>query len=333
MFALGMQLPGAKRIYAPGGPPAPAPPIPVWTPPAPPPPAAAQVYAPPVLQAPIPPPPPPRPPIEPLPQPKPAPPPPPPPQIIVTREIVVKQEAIALPTPVHREATLPVTIVVTTYNDHALAVHALESCLEQKASQLILMDDASNTTLPPDLACMVAKYGVEYIRHGENRGLAAARNTAFTLARNEWVLPLDADDTLHQKAVERLYEHREGTDVVCGNISIEGHIHYPPGANHIDKATGLCKFTRADWREENHLFCSSLIRWSMWESVGGYPTEDEREQFEDWRFWARCFNYGAKFKCVPVLCYEHADTPSGMCHRLEARKDYFRTLAAKGLGE
>lgn len=196
------------------------------------------------------------------------------------------------------------------------------------------MDDASNTTLPPDLACMVAKYGIEYIRHGENRGLATARNTAFTLARNEWVLPLDADDTLHQKAVERLYEHREGADVVCGNISIEGHIHYPPGANHVkDKTTGLCQFTRADWREENQLFCSSLIHRSMWESVDGYPSYGERELYEDYSFWTRCYSHGAKFKCVPVLVYEHSVSPYGMCASLAHRGDYFKKLALQGLEE
>src|ERR1700683_4929184 len=56
--------------------------------------------------------------------------------------------------------------------------------------EILVIDDGSRDSTPE----IAARYPqVTLIRHEQNRGLAAARNTAFKTARNELVASLDAD--------------------------------------------------------------------------------------------------------------------------------------------
>jgi mycofactocin glycosyltransferase len=82
-----------------------------------------------------------------------------------------------------------VTIVVPVYGRG----DQLERCLAGMSGQFptIVVDDAS-----PDggaIAAVAERFGARYVRHGQNRGAAAARNTGLGLAATPIVAFIDAD--------------------------------------------------------------------------------------------------------------------------------------------
>jgi len=89
-------------------------------------------------------------------------------------------------------STPPVSVYIPAYNVAEFLPQSIESLLAQTLTpdEILVIDDGSRDAS----AEIAARYPqVTLIRHEQNRGLAAARNTAFRSARNEFVASLDAD--------------------------------------------------------------------------------------------------------------------------------------------
>lgn len=88
------------------------------------------------------------------------------------------------------------TVCITTYNRWSECALAVESVLHQSGAnlELIVVDDCSDTEIPTDLLASLNAVGARYIRHRDNMGLAAARNTAICDATGEWFAFCDDDD-------------------------------------------------------------------------------------------------------------------------------------------
>ncbi len=88
-----------------------------------------------------------------------------------------------------------VSVLIPAYNAGEYIARAIDSVLAQdhKADEIIVVDDGSTD----NTASVVKKYGsqVRYI-YQENSGAGAARNTAITSAKSEWIVFLDADDEM-----------------------------------------------------------------------------------------------------------------------------------------
>jgi len=88
-----------------------------------------------------------------------------------------------------------VSVVICTYRRAALVGRAIESVRHQshRNIEIIIVDDASpdETT---DIVRKISDNRIRYIRHKNNKGLPAARNTGIDLAHGEYVAFLDDDD-------------------------------------------------------------------------------------------------------------------------------------------
>jgi len=111
------------------------------------------------------------------------------------------------------EKTLTVSVIVPTYNRAHLLGRAIQSVLNQtyQGFELIVVDDGSSDNTE-EVVATFADPRVYYLRHEENRGAAAARNTAIKTARGEHIAFLDSDD-------EWLPEKLEKQMKVFGNVS------------------------------------------------------------------------------------------------------------------
>jgi glycosyltransferase involved in cell wall biosynthesis len=95
-----------------------------------------------------------------------------------------------------------VSLYIPCYN----AGEYIDRCLMGATTQtypvaeILLVDDGSGD----DTVSKASKYNVRIIRHGENRGLAAARNTAVMNASGDFVASLDADCAASSEWLERL---------------------------------------------------------------------------------------------------------------------------------
>jgi len=101
-----------------------------------------------------------------------------------------------------------VSVVLTTYQRPELAKKALYSVFDQtlEPAEIIVVEDAGASDLA-DWISALGRDDVTYVRHEDNQGLAATRNTGLRLAKYELIAYLDDDDrwlpTRLQEQVER----------------------------------------------------------------------------------------------------------------------------------
>lgn len=91
------------------------------------------------------------------------------------------------------------SIIVPCYNDGALAVGAVRSCLAQTTKadvEVILVDDGSTDGSAALVECAFPGERSLIVLRKSNGGLASARNHGVRNARGEWLVFLDSDDLL-----------------------------------------------------------------------------------------------------------------------------------------
>lgn len=105
-----------------------------------------------------------------------------------------------------------------------------------------------------------------------------------------WIVALADDDLLDPEFAEVLLDQSAGADVV-----------YP-----------WCRVTGSDWspnrlfredalRRQNFIPQCALIRRDLWERLGGWTPME----YEDWDFWKRALDIGARFRCVPEVLWTY----------------------------
>src|SRR5262245_10224002 len=90
-----------------------------------------------------------------------------------------------------------VSVVIPTYNRARTLGRAVQSVLRQAGIdlELVVVDDGSTEPPGDNLAEVMANdRRVRCIRHTENRGAQAARNSGIREARGGWIAFLDSDD-------------------------------------------------------------------------------------------------------------------------------------------
>jgi len=99
-----------------------------------------------------------------------------------------------------------ITVYIPAYNVARFLPTVIESLLAQTLApaEIVVIDDGSKD----DSASVAQRYPqVSVVRHEQNSGLAAARNTAFRVARGEFVASLDADCVAEPTWLEKLSRH------------------------------------------------------------------------------------------------------------------------------
>ena len=89
------------------------------------------------------------------------------------------------------------TVILCTYNRADLLPRAVASLRAQTERdwELVIVDDASTDETPGIVAQLMKEDSrIRYVRHENNRGTAAARNSGIAAARGLFVTFLDSDD-------------------------------------------------------------------------------------------------------------------------------------------
>jgi cellulose synthase/poly-beta-1,6-N-acetylglucosamine synthase-like glycosyltransferase len=112
---------------------------------------------------------------------------------------------------------LPVCVVIPAHN----RAHQLPRCLASVWAQhprgpeeVIVVDDHSTD----DTAAVAASLGARVIRHSENRGASAARNTAIAASNCAWLAFLDSDDEWLPHHLSHLWEIKGDHALVGGSF-------------------------------------------------------------------------------------------------------------------
>lgn len=136
-------------------------------------------------------------------------------------------------------------------------------------------ESANNQTVKPDNI---------YISTGDT--LKGCRNSIALIVESDYIIFLDADDTLHSTYIE---EMMKGTaDIRVPSV----HRHYENG--HID--TDQHWYQPKDLMTGNYIVVSAMIRTSLFKKLGGFH---DYESLEDWDLWLRAEEAGATFEQIP----------------------------------
>ncbi len=94
------------------------------------------------------------------------------------------------------------SIIIPVYNGEKYLRESIDSALNQSwaAARIILVDDGSTDSSGAICNEYAVKWPQIKVIHRPNGGLSAARNTGIDAADTEWVMFLDADDTLCRDA-------------------------------------------------------------------------------------------------------------------------------------
>ena len=129
----------------------------------------------------------------------------------------------------------------------------------------------------------------------ERAGPAAMLNRmlpACIAADAEWVAQLADDDLADPNHLELLAEHCADADIVYSWCRVEGRSFNPNR-----------EFDEAALRASNFIPATTMIRTSLCVDLGW--RDDSTHGFEDWDFWLRALDAGARFVCVPEVSWTY----------------------------
>jgi hypothetical protein len=198
---------------------------------------------------------------------------------------------------------LPVSVIIPAYNR---ATH-LRRCLESVWSQapalpaeVIVVDDHSSD----GTYAVAASSGAHVIRHPENRGAAAARNTGIYAASCEWVAFLDSDDQWLPHHLRHMWRLRDdhalvGTSALyCFDDPARDRVHGPVGRQPI-----VLRSPRSLIMYNLFAASASMVKRDVAVALGGFHA---RWGVEDFDLWVRVLERHTAICSPQVTVLYHA---------------------------
>jgi glycosyltransferase involved in cell wall biosynthesis len=199
---------------------------------------------------------------------------------------------------------MKVSIVIPVYNVEKYICRCIDSVLAQsyKNFEVVVVDDQS-----PDRSIeLVESYQSEkirIIRHAQNRGLPASRNTGVKHCHGDYLLFLDSDDFLKTHALEKCLATAQDhqSDIVSFNserINDEGETWPYPWHEKFNSAdipiTSIFEYTKLAW---DVAAWSKLIKLDFyrWHNI---EFDEKQKYFEDHLFSLQLFTKTRKVSIV-----------------------------------
>jgi glycosyl transferase family 2 len=156
--------------------------------------------------------------------------------------------------------------------------------------------------------------GIDYDRIGIGRML----NQLVSSAEADWLARLDDDDLFMPNHLEVLAAQVRDADVIYSWCEVKPRARdgvVPPVPAVLGPAGWIPnqEFDAHLLRKRNYIPATTLIRKSLWEEIGGWTlpgwgvgdSPRKPEFAEDWDFWLRALDAGARFLCIPEVTWTY----------------------------
>ena len=191
---------------------------------------------------------------------------------------------------------MKISVIIPVYNVAPYIAACLQSVMRQTAQaaiECILVDDCgpdnSMEVVSETLKSYSGPVDFKIVRHTQNRGLSAARNTGMAAATGDYIYFLDSDDEITPDCIERLSAplQKEPYDLTIGECRIEGGslpgvaLQLPEGTILRDKEI-LHAYRLQQWymMSVNKLYRTAFLRSNALQFKEGILHEDELWSFQ-----------------------------------------------------
>lgn len=207
-----------------------------------------------------------------------------------------------------------ISVIIPAYNRLDDFRRTLASLAAQSFAdfEVIVVDDGSTESI----ASVVKNFtfpALNLIRHSQNRGAAAARNTGIQNSRGHWVAFLDSDDTWEKDKlalqVAHLQNHGEGSRAASTGFHL-----------HRDGRTFAVSLTMPPGRFRNEILfgcticpgSTLMVERAIFDDVG--PFDENLRRLEDWDWLLRfAERYDITFLPTPLAhIYLSNSAPKGI---------------------
>lgn len=184
------------------------------------------------------------------------------------------------------KSALKVSVIIPVFNGRETLMRAVNSVLEQsfKDYELLIIDDYSNDN-PQELLKDINDNKLRIIRHEENKGAAASRNTGIMNAEGKYIAFLDADDLWYPDKLQKQYDFLENAPTqikaICTSFDTvrssgnKGKRFLSKDKNWKDELIGGCSVSPGSTlMVEREVFLD--------EDIGLYPSDMRRLEDWDW---------------------------------------------------
>lgn len=215
---------------------------------------------------------------------------------------------------------MKISICITCYNYAEYLETAIESAYNQTvpAHEILICDDGStDNSLEIAERYMFKEFpGIESpvrVIKQVNKGLPSARNTLIMNATGDYILFLDADDTLKENAIERITREiiETNADVIAPSFQEFGK---------SNREVILSGFTMEDLIVANRIGYFSAIRRSALLAIGGYSPR-MKWGFEDYHLWFNLFSRNYNIAIIPDILVMYQVKDRSMIHESNEHAD------------
>jgi len=156
--------------------------------------------------------------------------------------------------------------------------------------------------------------GIDY----DGMGIGAMLNQLAASVEADWLARLDDDDLFKPNHLKVLASGIDDADVIytwCDVVArADGHV-TPPVPAVLGPAGWIPNqdFDAEKLRRRNYIPATTLIRKSLWRALKGWrlpgwgvgDSPREPKFAEDWDFWLRALDQGARFLCIPEVTWSY----------------------------
>ncbi len=194
-----------------------------------------------------------------------------------------------------------VSVIIHCYNQSKFVQEAIESVIKQTYSniEIVCINDGSTDNSSRTIQKLAQKYKqIIFFDEKENHGVIYARNTAISAATGEYILPLDADDTIEPEYIEeavKVLDNSPDTGIVYSKARLLGA---------QNKELKLPDYSKSNILSTNCIFVSALFRKADFISIGGYK-EYMKDGYEDWDLWLSFIEKGFNVHKIDKILFSY----------------------------